>query len=90
MKVKFAGNLLHIWAKPLEIEGIVHQLSHKSPECTLGAGGAHIIDVYYLKKKQIKKKREKWGGGSAQDQVFQALLFCINYAQYLTGIHFFF
>lgn len=29
-------------------------------------------------------------GGSAQDQVFQALLFCINYAQYLTGIHFFF
>lgn len=30
------------------------------------------------------------GGGSAQDQVFQALLFCINYAQYLTGIHFFF
>lgn len=73
MKVKFAGNLLHIWAKPLEIEGIVHQLSHKSPECTLGAGGAHIIDVYYLKKKkkQIKKKRQVniWEGMKRKQRV---------------------
>lgn len=53
--------------------------------------GAHTLLMFTIfKKKTNLKKTRKMGGGSAQDQVFQALLFCINYAQYLTGIHFFF